>query len=237
MVVAAALVLTACGQPHDGKRGAGLNLGKQSAQITLTAGNNPDVKVAGSQGPTTYYRFLVNSSGSVLTGLDATTAADGDLVILRNDSTSGLLIITNADTNSLAANRILTPSTVPLIVTPKGSVMLEYDGTAANWVAAGQGSFSHMITNGDTSRVPTLSSCGSTPSPTIVGNDMSGKVTTAGTATACTITFANTYGTAPSCVFLPEGTATQPVYTTSATAISVTTDIAQTTYNYICMGH
>lgn len=81
---------------------------------------------------------------------------------------------------------------------------------------------------------PTLSSCGSTPSPTIHGSDIIGKFTTGGTATSCTLTFAATYTNAPACVVTTEGGATQPTYTISATAITFTVDIAQTTYNYVC---
>lgn len=55
----------------------------------------------------------------------------------------------------------------------------------------------HLITSG---KKPSLgSTCGTSPS--VTGNDYAGKITT-GTAapTSCTLTFANTYGTAPSCI-------------------------------------
>jgi len=238
-----ALVTTACGHAEQ-TRGAGINLGKQAATITLTSGNNNDVKVANNQGMTGIVRMVANASGSTLTGLDASTAADGDLLWIRNDASSGNITLTSGDSNSLAANRFTTPGSVSQVVVPHQSIMLEYDATAG-WVTGGKGtdtfngnlvvaSTGHMLATGS---APALSSCGSTPSPTIVGSDVAGTVTTGGTATTCTITFATTYGTAPSCILRPQGTATQPVYTTSATAITVTTDIAQTVYDYICVGH
>ena len=54
----------------------------------------------------------------------------------------------------------------------------------------------HIITSGPK---PTASNCGTSPS--VTGNDEAGNITT-GTASpkSCTLTFANTYGTAPSCV-------------------------------------
>jgi hypothetical protein len=71
---------------------------------------------------------------------------------------------------------------------------------------------------------PTLSTCGT--SPTIIGNDTAGTVTvgTGGTATACTITFANAFPTnAPSCVFTSQmGATVLNITAASTTAITVT---------------
>jgi hypothetical protein len=82
---------------------------------------------------------------------------------------------------------------------------------------------------------PVLSSCG-TGSPTVTGTDAAGHYTTGGTATTCTLTFATTYTNTPNCIVTAQGTATEPTYTVSATAITVTVDIANTTYSYICIG-
>jgi hypothetical protein len=82
---------------------------------------------------------------------------------------------------------------------------------------------------------PVLSSCG-TGSPTVTGTDHSGYFTTGGTATACTLTFATTYTNRPACIVEAEGTATEPTFTVSATAITITVDIASTTYDYWCQG-
>lgn len=80
---------------------------------------------------------------------------------------------------------------------------------------------------------PTLSSCGTSPS--IVGNDTVGKLTTGSAATTCTVTFSAAYNVAPACIVQTQGAATQPTYTTSTTAITMTVDIASTVYNYICL--
>lgn len=92
--------------------------------------------------------------------------------------------------------------------------------------------FSRHILNRD-SNAPVLSGCGTSPS--IAGNDSVGKLTTGSAATTCTVTFSLAYAVAPACVISAQGTATQPTFTTSTTAITITVDIASTVYNYICM--
>lgn len=83
-----------------------------------------------------------------------------------------------------------------------------------------------------TVRTPVLTGCGTSPS--IVGNDVVGKFTTGSAATTCTLTFSQAFIVAPACFLQTQGSATQPTYTTSTTAITVTVDIASTVYNYFC---
>ncbi len=80
---------------------------------------------------------------------------------------------------------------------------------------------------------PVLTSCGTSPS--ILGNDTVGKLTTGSAATTCTMTFSAAYNVAPACIVSAQGTATQPTFTTSTTALTMSVDIASTVYNYICM--
>jgi hypothetical protein len=88
-----------------------------------------------------------------------------------------------------------------------------------------------------------FSSCGSAPAPVCNStscNDMAGTFTTGGSGvTTCTITFANTYTGADdaSCVVQPMGSPTMPTFTTSATAITMSTSQTTTKYHYICVGH
>lgn len=81
--------------------------------------------------------------------------------------------------------------------------------------------------------LPALTSCGTSPS--IVGNDTVGKLTTGSGATTCTLTFATAYNVAPACVVSTQGAATQMTFTTSTTALTATVDVASTVYNYICL--
>ena len=93
----------------------------------------------------------------------------------------------------------------------------------------------HLVSLGTAT---TVSSCGSTPS--IVGNDIAGKVTIGtGTITSCTVTFATPYDTnAPSC--LTENTsavlATTSSTTTTVLTITSATTMASAVINYVCIG-
>lgn len=89
----------------------------------------------------------------------------------------------------------------------------------------------HLIVAGP---APVLTSCGTTP--TVVGNDMAGLITTGSGATTCTATFAKAYVVAPACVVTIQGSVVAtPTYTTTTAAIVFTVDIASTAYAYVCM--
>jgi hypothetical protein len=239
-----ALLVSACACTPQQSTTKKINLGKQLASITLTTGNNNDLNITPSGGSTTIIRLVPNASGSTLTGMASASVSDGDLFLIRNEGTSGNITITNADTSStVAADRFVTPNSSSVILLPHAAAWAEWDSTATAWIlspvqSAGDGTLGTATVTGHikgTGTAPALTSCGT--SPAIAGSDLAGVVTTGSAATTCTITFAATYTTAPSCFFLPTGTATMPVYTVSATAITVTTDIASTVYNYGCVGH
>lgn len=221
-----------------------LNLGTQKAAITLASGSNNDVEIAVNGNTTTLIKFAVDAAGSTLSGMKADKVADGDLFFIRNNSATGNLTITNADTASAAANRFLTPGTANVVVPPRGGLIVEYDAALGWTVLSPHGSpflaeptvSGKVRANG--TGIPVLSSCGSTPSPSIVAGstDFAGQFTTGGTDTDCVLTFASTWTTAPACQVGVEGSATQPTFTVSATAITFSTNIAQTKYNYICVG-
>lgn len=258
-----ALVASACA-PSAQPQGhhLGLNLGKQLAAITLLSGSNNNVAIAPNGNTTTMLRFSTNSSGSTISGMDATTVSDGDWFIVRNEATTGQLTLTNEDTNSLAANRFHIAGAVSLVLDPGGSAFVEYDVTLSRWWASmgqqaaptvtGAASFTSTATfNGTLSQVnkgnvvangsaiPVLTSCGTSPSITAGSTDFAGNYTTGSAATTCTITFANAFTNAPDCLILNSaGAATLiPTYTVSASAITVSVDIASTLYRYICVGH
>lgn len=70
---------------------------------------------------------------------------------------------------------------------------------------------------------PVISSCGTTPSGTVVGNDNAGTISVGGgVVTACTATFANAWKTAPVCTTADNSTAiTGDISAISATAFTV----------------
>lgn len=150
---------------------------------------------------------------------------------------NGNATLGDAVTDSHTANGDLAVTddlTVTDVVTFNGSSTF---GDANTDVNAFQG---HVHTIGTD---PTLSSCGTSPS--IIGSDTAGTVTigTGGTATACTITFANAYSTnAPACVITSQMSAHPFLYISSAStsAITVAHDgtalTASGKFNYVCIG-
>lgn len=105
--------------------------------------------------------------------------------------------------------------------------------------------FGHLVTSGP---LPVVSACGTNPS--VSGNDQAGAITTGtGGPTSCTMTFANTYGTAPVCVITgapPSGTRRGLALISSTTATKLSflqgtstsqVDSGMTSWvaNYICV--
>lgn len=70
----------------------------------------------------------------------------------------------------------------------------------------------------------------------LVGTDMAFKLTTGSTSTACTVTFANTWTSAPICTITREGGTTVPTFTVSATAVTFSVNASSAVYNVICIG-
>jgi hypothetical protein len=112
--------------------------------------------------------------------------------------------------------------------------------TAYTWTAPQTWS-AQAIFNGHVSfgavNSPAVSACGTSPS--IVGSDNAGEVTTGtGSPTSCTITFATAYAVQPVCI-VRDRTATTTInsYTISTTALVVTTSAASSQkLDYICVG-
>lgn len=77
----------------------------------------------------------------------------------------------------------------------------------------------HVITNGPS---PSISSCGTTPSGSVVGDDNQGIITIGGgSVTACTLAFANSWGATPVCVISDNSTAiTGDISSISATGFT-----------------
>jgi hypothetical protein len=90
----------------------------------------------------------------------------------------------------------------------------------------------HLRTNGT---APAVSSCGT--SPAISGTDVAGTVTV-GTASpsACTITFANPFSAAPTCLLKWRAVLATMTYSVSTSAITITqTATSSNTIDYFCI--
>jgi hypothetical protein len=77
-------------------------------------------------------RISGNVVTSVLTGIDATAAEDGDTFELTNVS-ANTIEITHEDAASAAANRIITPTGVTYLLAADESVIVRYDTTTSRW--------------------------------------------------------------------------------------------------------
>jgi hypothetical protein len=204
---------------------------------------------------------LVESPASALTINGLASPVSGQFLIVINAGV-GTVTIGNEAAGSTAANRIWAQNDSNLTLAgnstdPNTGALLWYSASASRWlvIAANQvnwnsvmtmaggvnitggsllisGTSSHVLAIGGTA--PTLSSCG-TGTPSITGTDVAGKFTTGTVGTSCTLTFGSTYTNPPSCFVQPEGTATQPTWSNNATAITITVDIAATTYDYGCI--
>lgn len=102
----------------------------------LAAGNNNDWVGLGLDAFDLTVRHWARISGnattSVITGIDATDAEDGDTFKLTNVSANGI-DIGHQDVASAAANRIITPTGVTYLLGPDESCEIIYDATTARW--------------------------------------------------------------------------------------------------------
>jgi hypothetical protein len=105
---------------------------------------NHTLNIASEQADTstgTVNDFALTSSVSVLrwngaspltlTGI--TGGANGRLLIIVNESAANALGLNNESASSTAANRIVAFNSASQVVTPGGTVILRYDGTASRW--------------------------------------------------------------------------------------------------------
>lgn len=78
---------------------------------------------------------LSTDASRIMSGIDATTvdySEAGDILWLINIGSFDL-VLGHQDTGSIAANRIISPTAVDLILGPDESAMLWYDGATARW--------------------------------------------------------------------------------------------------------
>ena len=102
----------------------------------LTAGDNDDwdglLTDSFSASMREWARISGNVVTSVITGIDSTAAEDGDSFTLTNVGAETILL-SNEDTGSLAANRIITGDTNNFVLAEDQSVQLRYDDTTSRW--------------------------------------------------------------------------------------------------------
>ena len=102
----------------------------------LGAGDNDDwgglLTGTANNGMRQWARVTGNATTSVITGIDAAFAQDGDWFTLTNIGAETILIA-NEDTGSAAANRIVTPDGNNYVLSENRSADVRYDATTARW--------------------------------------------------------------------------------------------------------
>ena len=90
------------------------------------------------------------------------------------------------------------------------------------------------------SATPIISNCGATPSGSVVGNDVAGKITVGGgIVTSCKMTFAVPWTNAPACSILSAQTITSPTGATTINDLTIgaSATIAGDLISYVCLGY
>lgn len=126
------ILVAACG--HEAVKRGAINLGAQPTAITLVSGDNNDVDLMASHASLgSIVRLTPASGGSTVTGFVSSQFDDGDLFMVRNDSTTDSVTFANART-SASANQFLLSSAGDVVLPPKSSIWIEFDKTAGKWV-------------------------------------------------------------------------------------------------------
>jgi hypothetical protein len=128
-----------------------------------------DVASATTMTSTNFTASIVQSSLIRITGSTAgtiaglTASSDGKFVVIYNESTALMTIANNSGSEGAAANRILTPSGVPITLTAGQSVLMTYDGSQSNWIALASSSSSSGSGSGKNYLSSIVTSQSSTP--------------------------------------------------------------------------
>lgn len=94
--------------------------------LALVAGNNNDIPVAGGRA-----LFDTTAGDATVTGFDATSVIDGQLLLVTNRGANALIIAAE-NAGSIVANRIL--AVTDITFPSGGSTLLSYSGTLLRWV-------------------------------------------------------------------------------------------------------
>lgn len=137
----------------------------------------------------------VNSAGNSTTVVEFLRRNAGDtgdyFHITSNGGTTGNVL--NVYNNGNVGIGVLVPASALHVVSPTTNAYEAQFSTSSVSFHVAVSTNGHTVTYGS---APTVSSCGASPSGSVVGDDNQGVITIGGTApTACTLTFANSWGT------------------------------------------
>lgn len=196
--------------------------------INIMSGNvGLSVSSAGTLGTGSVYKNLI---ASAITGtgsnLNVNSTFNGSSGIQTMLGVTGTL----TQTSTAGYTGILVNPTESTIGSGQKNIADFQVGNTSLWRIDDKG---HVIGGGTS---PALTSCGS--GPTITGNDHAGTVVGGTGSTGCTVTFANTYATAPHCTVTAQtGSLTNIFsYSVSVSAITTTeTSFGTGKFDYVCI--
>lgn len=189
---------------------------------SLTLASNADLTLTG---PTAYATFpaTVTASKIIVTQIGVGTSNPASGVHI---SSKILIIDGNEDIAAIMLGTLVIGATYQ--ITP--AALFQVQGGSFTVLSNG-----HVQSGGDS---PALSSCGG-GSPSIVGNDTSGKVTLGTITSSCTLTFKNPWTNAPACVATNETNdiVVRGISTVTTLTLSGSASIASDTVSYQCAGY
>ena len=192
------------------------------------------------------------ATGGIATGPSG-QAEFGNVLTLDN----GVLRMQNASDQLIYASDALASGNQNLTIAAAGTGRVQINSNTDGIGNSGTGGLAVMAGNNTSAPVTTLSgnghvistgaaaglACngtGSTTCSSATCTDAAGTLAINAGATSCTITFAATYGTSPSCTVSPGGSTSTPLYISArgATSITITTDTTlPALIDYACIGH
>lgn len=202
-----------------------LSTGLSSIPLTVIGYPNQNFDLFEIKGSTTVgvVVFVDSNGNSTFPIVNATTFSASAIALFPvgiNTAliTNGHQVISSTGTNSIPLTILGSSGQIyDLTEWKQNNVVTAYIN------AAGVGNFPQLVSYGHieiSSGTPVLSACGSSPS--IVGNDMTGKITIGGgVQTSCTVTFYTPWSNAPACWTNSNTALTSFTATTTSTALTL----------------
>lgn len=109
---------------------------REGSELVLSNGNNNNINL-GSE-PYSFYRITGPTTPFYITGIVPQTGADGQIVVLQNDTDQGgneIMYIVNNSSSSSAANRIFLPGQSEFMVRGRyATITLQYSANQNRWL-------------------------------------------------------------------------------------------------------
>lgn len=179
--------------------------------ISQAAANVP-LTIQGASSQTGDLQDWANNSGTIISSVTSAGNAIFPTVAVATVQVNGTNSISGNLTYSNSIGGIVVSTTVQI----NGAMIANNAGVAVSTINFGLVVGGHVEISSTT---PSVSSCGTSPS--IVGNDMAGKVTIGGgVVTSCTVTFVGSWTNAPACWTNSNTALTSFTATTTATTLT-----------------